>query len=428
MKLGLSGKTFIGFAIGIGLGCLFGERAVIIKPIGTIFLQLIKMVVVPMIFCSIVVGIANLGNISRLKKLGGKVLGLYCVTSLLATVVGLGAALLLQPGAGFDSSVITGGQQYKVPQLSSFGQIAVSLFPDNPIKAMADGNLMQVIVFAVFTAVGILSAGEKGQTLLKVFDSGAETMYKVTETVLKFSPYGVCALMAASVGEYGLKLFGPLLKLVLTDYAGLIAVLFLVYLPEVVGFARIGAIRFFRSISKVWLMTASTTSSAGTLPVTTGVTQKDFNVSSKLASFSLPVGATVNMDGACVYYAAVVVFVSQIYNMPLSIDGMLMLVFMTTVISIGSPGIPGGGIVMTILLLSNMGLPADIVGMIAGMYRILDVGHTTLNVTGDVVQTLVVARSEGLFTYKEEEAEWERRRQKEESALIGGPMQTGPTA
>lgn len=222
-------------------------------------------------------------------------------------------------------------------------------------------------------------------------------MYKMTGIIMSFSPIGVAALMACTIGEYGLKIFGPLGKFILVDYIGLISVIIFMYLFMLKFIAKIPLSKFFKSIGKIWVVTASTTSSSGTLPVTISVTKEDFKVKEELAQFTLPIGATMNMNGAVVYYSAAIIFVSQIYGIEMPISQQLLVILMTTLISVGSPGIPGGGIVMTIMLLTTLGLPMEIVGMIAGIYRIIDMGHTSLNVTGDVVSTLCIARSENMI-------------------------------
>lgn len=222
-------------------------------------------------------------------------------------------------------------------------------------------------------------------------------MYKITAMVMEYSPIGVTALIAASVGEYGLKIFGPLGKLILADYVGMMLVIVLLYIGMLRFVAKVPLGLFFKNITKVWAVTASTTSSSGSLPVTLRIAEDDFNVKPELASFTLPLGATMNMNGAAVYFGVAVVFVSQIYGIDLSFMQQIMVILMATLISVGAPGIPGGGIVLTIMLLNTMGLPIEIMGLIAGIYRILDMGHTSLNVTGDIVSTLCIARIENEF-------------------------------
>ena len=223
-------------------------------------------------------------------------------------------------------------------------------------------------------------------------------MYKITDIVMKFSPIGVCALLADSIGAYGLDIFGPLGKLILTIYASDVVIVFVLYVPMLALFARFPLKVFFEHIWKLWVVTASTTSSNGSLPVSTSITNDEYGVSSELSSFSLPLGATINMNGGCVFYAATIVLVAQVYGVELSAGALLTIIVSTVLVAMGCPGVPGGAIIMTTILLTNMGLPLELVGPIAGIFRLIDMADTTFNCTGDVVTTLVVARSENMFT------------------------------
>ncbi|MBT2667248.1 dicarboxylate/amino acid:cation symporter [Bacillus sp. ISL-4] len=396
-KLGLGTKVFIGFVIGIILGLIFKEKILIVKPIGDIFLTLIKMIVVPLIFFSITSGIFSIGDVQKLKRIGTKTLVYYIGTTLLAGGIGLLVAHLFKPGKGINIANIEASSEFEASEIPTFGETVLGLFPSNPVQALSEGNLMQIIIFSLFLGISIVLIGNKSETLKKFFDEGTEVMYKMTGIIMAFSPIGVAALMACTIGEYGLKIFGPLGKFILVDYIGLISVIILMYLFMLKFIAKFPISKFFKSIGKIWIVTASTTSSSGTLPVTISVTKEDYKVKEELAQFTLPIGATMNMNGAVVYYAAAVIFVSQIYGIEMPLSQQLLIILMTTLISVGSPGIPGGGIVMTIMLLTTLGLPMEIVGMIAGIYRIIDMGHTTLNVTGDVVSTLCIARSENMI-------------------------------
>ena len=393
-KLGLTSKIFIGFALGIILGLIFGEKVTVIKPLGDIFLTLIKMIVVPLVLCSITSGVASIGDINKLKRIGSKTLIYFVVATMLAGIIGIVIAQLVQPGSGVELNMIQANSKYEAKEMPTLAKTLLDMFPSNPIKALVDGNLMQIIVFSLFLGVSLTLLGEKGKKAIELFDIGTEAMYKMTAIVMDFSPIGVAALMACSIGEYGLKIFGPLGKFILTDYLGLLAVILLLYVPMLKFIAKIPLGYFFKKVLQIWLVTASTTSSSGTLPVTISVTKKKFGVSDELAEFILPLGATMNMNGAVVYYSAAVMFVSQIYGVTMDLSQQVLIIILATIISIGSPGIPGGGIVMTIMLLTTMGLPMEIVGMIAGIYRIIDMGHTTLNVTGDVITSLCIGRSE----------------------------------
>ncbi len=395
-KIELSTKVFIGFAIGIVGGVLFKESAMLVKPIGDLFLNLIKMIVVPLVAFSIASGVSNMGDINKLKRVGGKTILFYTITTAFSGVIGLAVAHMIAPGQGFEIGIIS-TEQVATKEMASFSETILNMVPTNPFKALADGNLMQVIVFSVFFGIGMTLLGNKAEPIKKVVDTVSAVMLKVTGIIMEFSPYGVAALIAASVGEYGLKIFGPLAKFILADYVGMIAVVLLLYIFMLTFIAKISVKKFFQHMPEVWAVAASTTSSSGTLPVTIKVAEEKFSVKKELASFSLPLGATINMNGAAVYYAVGIIFVAQIYGIEISIFEQLTTIVLVTLISIGSPGIPGGGIVMMVMLLNTMGLPTHIIGLIAAIYRIIDMGHTTLNVTGDMVSTLCIARMENLF-------------------------------
>lgn len=395
-KMQLSTKVFIGFGLGILLGVIFKEKILIIKPLGDLFLRLIKMIVVPLIFFSIVSGVASMGDVKKLQRVGSKTLLYYLVTTGISGLIGLFAARLIKPGAGFSMALIQTGN-VEVKEAPKLLDTLLNMVPTNPVQALVDGNLIQIIVFSIFFGIAITFVGSKAKPVKDFFESATEIMYKVTNFVMEFSPIGVTALIATSVGEYGLKIFGPLGKLILADYVGMILIILVLYTLMLKFIAKVSLTDFFRNIPKIWAVTASTTSSSGTLPVTISVTEKDYKVKGELASFTLPLGATMNMNGAANYFAVAIIFVAQIYGIEMSLTQQLMTILLATLISVGAPGIPGGGIVLTIMLLNTMGLPVDIMGLIAGIYRILDMGHTTLNVTGDVVSTLCIARSEDMF-------------------------------
>ena len=396
-KLSLATKTFIGFGLGIVIGLVFGEKATIVKPLGTIFLNMIKMIVVPMVFFSITAGVASLGDLKKLRNIGVKVVGLYALTSALCVGLGLIMANIINPGKGFDLTALSQSTDYEAQAMPSIIDTLIDMFPSNIFTSFTNTNMLQIIVFSVFLGVALIMMGKEGERLLAGVQSCANAMYKITAIVMEFSPIGVCALLADSVGAYGLKIFGPLGKLILTVYASDVILVLLMYIPMVALLAKFPVKKWLQGIWKVWVVTASTTSSSGSLPITTSVTNDEFGVSSELSSFSLPLGATINMNGGCIYYAAAIVMTAQIYGMNLTPSALVNIIISTVLVAMGCPGVPGGAIIMTTILLTNMGLPLEIVGLIAGLFRLIDMANTTFNVTGDVVTTMVVARSEGMM-------------------------------
>lgn len=406
-KLSLATKTFIGFGLGIVIGLVFGEKATIVKPLGTIFLNMIKMIVVPMVFFSITAGVASLGDLKKLRNIGVKVVGLYALTSALCVGLGLIMANIINPGKGFDLTALSQSTDYEAQAMPSIIDTLIDMFPSNIFTSFTNTNMLQIIVFSVFLGVALIMMGKEGERLLAGVQSCANAMYKITAIVIEFSPIGVCALLADSVGAYGLKIFGPLGKLILTVYASDVILVLLMYIPMVALLAKFPVKKWLQGIWKVWVVTASTTSSSGSLPITTSVTNDEFGVSSELSSFSLPLGATINMNGGCIYYAAAIVMTAQIYGMNLTPSALVNIIISTVLVAMGCPGVPGGAIIMTTILLTNMGLPLEIVGLIAGIFRLIDMANTTFNVTGDVVTTMVVARSEGMMHTLETGAETE---------------------
>ena len=396
-KLSLATKTFIGFGLGIVIGLVFGEKATIVKPLGTIFLNMIKMIVVPMVFFSITAGVASLGDLKKLRNIGVKVVGLYALTSALCVGLGLIMANIINQGKGFDLTALSQSTDYEAQAMPSIIDTLIDMFPSNIFTSFTNTNMLQIIVFSVFLGVALIMMGKEGERLLAGVQSCANAMYKITAIVMEFSPIGVCALLADSVGAYGLKIFGPLGKLILTVYASDVILVLLMYIPMVALLAKFPVKKWLQGIWKVWVVTASTTSSSGSLPITTSVTNDEFGVSSELSSFSLPLGATINMNGGCIYYAAAIVMTAQIYGMNLTPSALVNIIISTVLVAMGCPGVPGGAIIMTTILLTNMGLPLEIVGLIAGIFRLIDMANTTFNVTGDVVTTMVVARSEGMM-------------------------------
>lgn len=403
-KIGLTGRVFIGFALGIILGIIFREKITVISFIGTIFLNLVKMNVVPLIFFSIVSGVASMSDVTKLKKIGIKTVIYYIVTTILASCIGLFIANTVHPGNGLDMSSLVSTETAEASAMPSITETLTDMFPSNIVSSMADGNLMQIIIFSVFLGVALVMLGERAEKAKRAFSFASDVMCKITDIVMQFSPIGVCALMACVTGQYGTDVFGPLAKFILCVFGSQIIVLVVLYSIMLKFIAKVPLKKFYKKMIPVWLMTLSTTSSSATLPLSTKTTTKDFGVSDQLAGFTLPLGATINMNGAVCFYAIATIFVAQIYGVDFGIVKQISLILLTTCISVGSPGIPGGAIVMTTMLLSNMGLPLDAVGVLAGINRLIDMGDTSLNVTGDIVSTLCIARTENMYEETKENA------------------------
>ncbi|MBP8717505.1 MAG: dicarboxylate/amino acid:cation symporter [Candidatus Atribacteria bacterium] len=386
-------KILIGFIIGIILGAIWGPGISWIQPIGTIFLNLLKMLIVPLIFSSLVVGVSSIAEPKKLGRVAGKTIAYYLVTTAVAIIIGLLIGNILQPGAGMN--LVLEGTAQEAAKAPSLIDTLINLIPTNPIGAMAQGTILQVIVFALFFGYAMTRAGEKGKAVLTFFEGFAETMYKLTGIVMEFAPYGVLALIAVTVGKHGLSVLVPFAKLILAVYLGVIIHAVVVYSGMVSLVAKMSPLKFFKGFAEATLLAFTTCSSSGTLPVSMRAAQENLGVSPTISSFVLPLGATVNMDGTALYQGICALFVAQAYGIHLGLGGQLTILLTALLASIGTAGVPGAGLVMLSMVLTSVGLPLEGVALIAGIDRILDMARTAINVTGDGACAVVVAKTEG---------------------------------
>lgn len=389
MKLWM--KIFIGLILGAITGLFLGENAVYLKPVGTLFLNMINMIIVLLILSSMVVGITSIHDPQKLGRVGGKSIGIYLSTTLFAITIGVIAANLLDLGGGLGLQVKEAVEIKTV----SLSEIIISIIPSNPIAAMVKGDILQVIVFAAFLGLAINFAGERGKPLLNMFESLADVMYRLTSIVMEFSPVGVFGLMAWVTGTFGLSLFLPLLKFLFLYYAVCIFHFFAIYGSMLRGFARLGIWPFIKGMGDAIMMGLSTCSSAATLPVAMHCAQENLGVSRSISSFVLPLGITMNMNGGAIYQIMSAVFIANAYGISLDAHNYLILYLTTTFSAIGTAGIPGGGFIMLSAVLSSVGLPLEGLALMAGIDRLRDMMTTTLNIMGDAAVTVLIAKQEG---------------------------------
>ncbi len=385
-------QIFIALVAGLAVGMIIGPPAAAIKPIGTMFINAIKMLIVPLIFVSLVCGVTSMHDMHKMGRIALKTVVIYLLTTAVAITIGLGLGTLFQPGAGIDLGAAMAIEPKEAPSLID---TFVGLIPKNPIGAMADGNVLQIIVFALLFGIAINLAGEPGQKIKQFFDWLAEVIYKLTAIVISFAPYGVFALMAWVAGTYGLDVLLPLGTVILAVYAGCVIHAVVVYGGAITFIAKLNPIRYFQGIAEAQAVAFTTTSSSGTLPVTMGCVQKNLGVSRGVSSFVLPLGATINMDGTALYQGVCALFVAQAYGIDLVFGDYVTIILTSTLASIGTAGVPGAGLIMLSLVLTSVGLPLEGVALIAGIDRILDMARTALNVTGDGAVSVLVAKSEG---------------------------------
>jgi len=392
-------QIFICIAIGIILGLAFGEKVTVIQPIGDIFIRLLMMLIVPLTFLTLISGITKLDDVKSLRSLGGLTILYYTFSSLIAGAVGMSIALLLQPGKGVEIDLS------KTPEMKfeefSFIDNLVHWIPKNPIEALATANMLQIIVFAVIVGITLLAMGKKGERLVVLAGDGAALMIRITEFVMKVAPYGILALVANMVASMGIDMLREVGRFILSQYLALL--LFLVFLyPTLIRYlGKLNPFRFYRNIAPAMLVAASTTSSGATLPVSMGVAEDNLGAPEKVWGFTLPLGATVNMDGMAACIGCIAVFSCNLYHVPITAGRMFQFMFVGLALSIGTAGVKGAGIVMSTILLQTIGLPTVIIiPILTSIWPVLDVGNTCCNVTGDLVGTTVIASRLGMIDEK----------------------------
>ena len=390
-KLSLTVKITISLVLGVIAGLLLQGRSDIavtyIKPFGTIYLNLIKMVVVPVVLLSIMQGIISLQDVRKVGSIGVKTVAFYMCTTALAVTLGLLFANILNVGGGYV--IATEDLVYEAKEAPSFIDTLVNIFPSNFFQPMASANMLQVIVIAILFGFGIILAGEKGKAAQEFVDSFAEVCFKVMGMILQLSPIGVFALICPVVAENGPAVLLPLLKVILVAYVGYICHMILVYSMAVKGFAGMNPVTFFQGMSRPIMFAFSSASSVGTLPFNLEATQK-LGARKSVASFVLPLGATINMDGTAIYQGVCAIFIAEIFGIDLGLSQQLTIILTATLASIGTAGVPGSGMIMLAMVLQSVGLPVEGIALVAGIDRILDMGRTVVNITGDAACTIVV--------------------------------------
>jgi len=405
MKAKLHTKILVGLLLGIPVGLLLGPRAELFKPVGDIFIRLIWMIVVPLVFASIFVGTASLGDLRKLGRIGAKTIVYFLITTAFAITIGLLVANVAKPGAGLDAAtkehllVSYKGEAMRDLELAGKTPPVVALFlrivPKNPIEALASGDMLQVIFFAIMLGIAttLIPAG-KGKMLVDFFDAVSDAMTQMVNLVMKIAPLGVLVLIAAVVGRFGAQILISLSKYALVVLAGLALHMGLVYSAVVWLFARMSPLAFLRGMRPAQLIAFSTSSSNATLPVNIKCAEENLGVPKDIASFVLPLGATINMDGTALYQGVASVFIAQVYGIPLNIVGQLTIVLMATMSSVATAGVPSVGIITLTMVLTSVGLPPEGIALILGIDRILDMCRTIVNITGDAAGAVMVAATE----------------------------------
>ncbi|MEX0660250.1 MAG: dicarboxylate/amino acid:cation symporter [Balneolaceae bacterium] len=412
--------------IGMILGLLWGLLSSIlgfnefttdyIRPFGTIFINLLKLIAVPLVLASLVVGVASLNDITKLSRMGGKTIGIYMVTTVFAISIGLGVVNVMQPGGALPAETRATLTESYVDNVEGRDDDArellerspldffVDIVPENFFEAASNNtNMLQVVFIAIIFGIGIINIpSKKGKVLVDVFDSLNDVIIKIVDLIMKTAPYGVFALMAAVIVDLTGDDLGQALILLralgwycIAVLVGLILHVFIVYSTLFKMYSNMKLRDFFKAIRPAILLGFSTSSSLATLPVTMERVEKNLGVGEEVASFVLPVGATVNMDGTSLYQAVAAVFIAQALGMDLSIAAQLTIVITATLASIGAAGVPGAGIIMLVIVLQAVQVPVEGIALILGVDRILDMCRTAVNITGDAAVSVAVAHTEG---------------------------------
>ena len=402
-KLSLATYIFIGLLIGIVLGFLMKQLPSgtfrdtilvggIIKFIGNGFINLIKMMVVPLVFCSLSYAVCDMSDFKKLGRISFKTITFYLATTALAVTIATILGLVLKPGAGLDLSQLIQGD-YDISNSKPIVDMLLEILPTNPIKAMAEGNLLQIIVFALFFGVSVALIGEKGKILVNILDALNECVLKIVTMVMYVAPIGVCALIANTVYSVGLESLVSVAKMIGVVAIGMLIHSFVVYSGLLKVFTGLPVRKFLKEYSTVATVTFTTSSSNASLPVSMEAMEK-LGVDKSVYSFTLPLGATINMDGTAIMQGVASVFIAQVYGMDMSIQMILSVILTAVLASIGTAGAPGVGMITLAMVLESAGLPVDGIALIIGFDRILDMMRTTVNVMGDCVCSVIVADSE----------------------------------
>ena len=393
-KISLAWQMMIGLALGVVVGAIVDSQfaQAYLQPLGTLFIRLIRMVVVPLVVATIIAGAAGISDTSKLGRVAGKVLLVYAVTTAFSVACGLLFANLIHPGVGLDLS--TDGLVAKVVKAPSLTDTLLNIVPINPMEAMAKGSMLQIIFFAVIFGFGLAALGERGKPVLNFFTLVGDVMIRVTGYVMLYAPIGVFGLIAFTVAKHGVAVLLPLFTLILTSFIATAVLVCVILIPMVATLGKTGPAKFLKGIFEPWLVAFTTCSSAAALPTNLKAARR-LGATKSIASFSIPLGNTINMNGTAVYMGVCAVFAAEVFGIDLSLTDQLTVVLMGVLAAIGTAGVPGAGLIMTTVVFTQVGIPLEAVALIAGIDRILDMIRTSINVVGDVAAALVVTNLEG---------------------------------
>ena len=406
-KIGLSTQIFIALLLGALLGVVihywipssYIKDTVIVEGvlyvIGQGFIRLMQMLVVPLVFCSLICGSMAIGDTKTLGKVGVKTIGFYLVTTALAVCVALGSALLINPGLGLDMDAVQKGTVSSSTEATSLVDTLLNIIPKNPVQSMANGDMLPIIVFALFVGIMLAKLGTRGSVVANFFSQFNDVMMEMTMAIMKIAPIGVFCLIARTFATVGFSAFAPMLKYMGNVTLALAIQCLIVYQILLFVFTRLNPLKFIKKFLPVMGFAFSTATSNATIPMSIDTLSKKMGVSKQISSFTIPLGATINMDGTSIMQGVAVVFIAQAYGIPLTMGNLATVVVTATLASIGTAGVPSVGLVTLAMVLNSVGLPTEGIALIMGIDRILDMLRTAVNITGDAVCTTIVCHQEG---------------------------------
>ena len=406
-KIGLSTQIFIALLIGALFGVVihywipssYIKDTVIVEGVlyvvGQGFIRLMQMLVVPLVFCSLICGSMAIGDTKTLGKVGVKTIGFYLVTTALAVCVALGSALLINPGRGLDMDAVQKGTVSSTTEATSLVDTLLNIIPKNPVQSMANGDMLPIIVFALFVGIMLAKLGTRGSVVANFFSQFNDVMMEMTMAIMKIATIGVFCLIARTFATVGFSAFAPMLKYMGNVTLALAIQCLVVYQILLFVFTRLNPFKFIKKFLPVMGFAFSTATSNATIPMSIDTLSKKMGVSKQISSFTIPLGATINMDGTSIMQGVAVVFIAQAYGIPLTMGNLATVVVTATLASIGTAGVPSVGLVTLAMVLNSVGLPTEGIALIMGIDRILDMIRTAVNITGDAVCTTIVCHQEG---------------------------------
>lgn len=384
-------KILIGLLLGTVVGLVLNRQVEVLDLIGKSFIKLLKMLVGLIVFSSLVTGMCHISDPKKLGRIGLRTLLFYSLTTLVAIAIGLVMVYAFQPGKGLHLPFPTESEGKPVLSLMEF---VFSMVPSNPFAAFSDGNILQIIVFAIFFALAIQFTGEKGKPILSFIESLSEVMARLTHLVMKFAPYGVFALIATAIGAIGSKVILPLLWAVVAIFCACVVQIAVVFTLSLKTLAKVKIAPFFKGMKDAIVVAFTTSSSSATLPISLECARNHLGVSSDISGFVLSLGSTINMNGTAIGQTVLAIFIAQAYGIEVSAVSIFVLAVTTLVSAVGTAGIPGSGLVMLSVVLGAMGLPLEGIALVAGIDRLRDMFATVVNIMGDAVAAVYVAKKE----------------------------------